>query len=480
MSTKNIEDAKWKGQEKEAAGADIIFIENERAFSADKEPIWNSVEVHKLYTDNGGCKLSRSNLIKALQEQFRDPVVLSAPGYAHIITFPNKAPSMLRLCPDDGDDEPNAAIFKVAKQIKGNFDTVISSQNRKMSTHSLAVLVSQTKPESENCRSSSTTQCTIRRLKKNNMQRNIDHGDTNSPEEASYDIYREEVRRRHDLRNTHEEADTILVQQVFLAANDGAEQTMLQNLASYFLGGTTGTNTTETAGGVTDNSDNSSNRVVLRTTDDDDGWTMVDRDSEGNSDAYSSDEDEFSNSGLERVRLERTNSTDSIYPGAQAHDMEESWFVTPPPCFSSQTGPVQLRTSPLENLLIEHPSMSVYQRNGSRHPLLGSPTPSEGPQEEVEVEEEILEAVVGADMVVYRMRNAPHRCNGPLQLNEMQMVRHRQAQKVQIKKMGQQAARGYLNRANKARDVNGRNWNPRRKERSQGANRSHANNNRKC
>lgn len=37
------------------------------------------------------------------------------------------------------------------------------------------------------------------------------------PQEELYEIYREEVKRRHDLRNTHEEADTILVQQAIQA-----------------------------------------------------------------------------------------------------------------------------------------------------------------------------------------------------------------------------------------------------------------------
>lgn len=45
-----------------------------------------------------------------------------------------------------------------------------------------------------------------------------------------------------------------------------------------------------------------------------------------------------------------------------ACSLEESWFVTPPPCFTGGRGsqPILLETSPLENLLIEHPSMSVY------------------------------------------------------------------------------------------------------------------------
>lgn len=48
--------------------------------------------------------------------------------------------------------------------------------------------------------------------------------------------------------------------------------------------------------------------------------------------------------------------------------LEESWFITPPPCFTAGgRAPVLLETSPLENLLIEHPSMSVYAVHNPRH-----------------------------------------------------------------------------------------------------------------
>ncbi|KAM6404563.1 tumor protein p53-inducible nuclear protein 2 isoform 1-T1 [Rhynochetos jubatus] len=41
--------------------------------------------------------------------------------------------------------------------------------------------------------------------------------------------------------------------------------------------------------------------------------------------------------------------------------MDESWFVTPPPCFTAEgPGPGDMGSSPMEDLLIEHPSMSVY------------------------------------------------------------------------------------------------------------------------
>jgi tumor protein p53-inducible nuclear protein 1 len=38
--------------------------------------------------------------------------------------------------------------------------------------------------------------------------------------------------------------------------------------------------------------------------------------------------------------------------------MDESWFVTPPPCFTAEGATAE--ASPMEDLLIEHPSMSVY------------------------------------------------------------------------------------------------------------------------
>lgn len=53
----------------------------------------------------------------------------------------------------------------------------------------------------------------------------------------------------------------------------------------------------------------------------------------------------------------------SFYPNS----MDDSWFLTPPECFSSVSS-IQLESSPLENLLIEHPSMSVYY-NFRRGPL---------------------------------------------------------------------------------------------------------------
>ncbi|KAG8570343.1 hypothetical protein GDO81_011224 [Engystomops pustulosus] len=60
--------------------------------------------------------------------------------------------------------------------------------------------------------------------------------------------------------------------------------------------------------------------------------------------------------------FEQMNDTsDSCYVHFDPCRLEESWFVTPPPCFTAgELDTVEVETSPMENLLIEHPSMSVY------------------------------------------------------------------------------------------------------------------------
>ena len=55
-----------------------------------------------------------------------------------------------------------------------------------------------------------------------------------------------------------------------------------------------------------------------------------------------------------------TESSLSPTPVQTGHIMEESWFITPPPCFINHSNQINIETTPFENLLIEHPSMSVF------------------------------------------------------------------------------------------------------------------------
>ncbi|MGH0159123.1 UNVERIFIED_CONTAM: hypothetical protein FKN15_071873 [Acipenser sinensis] len=56
--------------------------------------------------------------------------------------------------------------------------------------------------------------------------------------------------------------------------------------------------------------------------------------------------------------------SDPVFLQLDCCALEESWFITPPPCFTAGGHtPVLVEASPMENLLIEHPSMSVYAVN---------------------------------------------------------------------------------------------------------------------
>ena len=52
--------------------------------------------------------------------------------------------------------------------------------------------------------------------------------------------------------------------------------------------------------------------------------------------------------------------------------MDESWYVTPPSCFGCQPKVPSNGTSNLENLLIEHPSMSVYEPKVAKEKKAGA------------------------------------------------------------------------------------------------------------
>lgn len=52
-----------------------------------------------------------------------------------------------------------------------------------------------------------------------------------------------------------------------------------------------------------------------------------------------------------------------------------------PPAVFTQEGPIKVATSPMENLLIEHPSMSVYSvASGTTSPLVAPDTPPPSPE----------------------------------------------------------------------------------------------------
>lgn len=120
-----------------------------------------------------------------------------------------------------------------------------------------------------------------------------------------------------------------------------------------------------------DQLDNQAVKFNLITTDcadeEEDDWLLVDCEGEGSSAPQTDSEEEIpfveiKNNPAIRFRHSRNNSAAGSHDGAfnllpsspVPNSMDESWYVTPPPCFTS-TEPVNVETSPLENLLIEHP-----------------------------------------------------------------------------------------------------------------------------
>ncbi|KAF5273256.1 hypothetical protein FQR65_LT04678 [Abscondita terminalis] len=226
---------------------------------------------------------------------------------------------------------------------------------------------------------------------------------------------------------------------------------MFNTLASYLLG----TSNQQPTGGVEERNLRLTSVVA------DDDWVLVDQDSEGNSEVESNlsesldGYDNLDNHNQLPHILTRSSSTASL----RCNIMEDSWFVTPPPCFTS-AGPVHMETSPLENLLIEHPSMSVYQHS---HPaLLGqrfnsipvrSTSESDYSADEVEDVEEVIEQLpvqrleVEVETYAERQLPLPRRNNrvNILQQQDKQWKQTKRAQKVQLHKACQSLKRTGIN-----------------------------------
>ncbi|XP_003219559.1 tumor protein p53-inducible nuclear protein 1 [Anolis carolinensis] len=84
-----------------------------------------------------------------------------------------------------------------------------------------------------------------------------------------------------------------------------------------------------------------------------------------------------------------SDASESCFIQFDSCPMEESWFITPPPCFTAGgLATLKVETSPLENLLIEHPSMSVYAVHNTHHSLNKTSCGDEEEEEEDEEEKE--------------------------------------------------------------------------------------------
>lgn len=82
----------------------------------DQSQLWNSIDLYKLYTENGGKIQSRKTLLRKLSEFFGDDlIVLHSAGLANIVCFRSRAAKPLRLI-DEDDDNIDVILNRIAKR----------------------------------------------------------------------------------------------------------------------------------------------------------------------------------------------------------------------------------------------------------------------------------------------------------------------------------------------------------------------------
>lgn len=140
----------------------------------------------------------------------------------------------------------------------------------------------------------------------------------------------------------------------------------------------------------------------------------------------------------------------------------ESWLVTPPPCFTAGgQSEERVEASPMENLLIEHPSMSVYGPRG-RNSSTG-------------VESDLSESSNDTDTAAGQERppqtQAVHRCSPRRPQAVAQragLIAHVQTVKIVQQAVKQkerrQIGRNQLQRSNRVHDIQSRNKHQRRRD----------------
>jgi hypothetical protein len=86
--------------------------------SADKNHIWNTIELYQLYVDNSGLELTRRTLLMTLEKHFDDELlVLSSQGIASIVIFRSNSAQMLKIAKDNDGEEVSRASAILSKQV---------------------------------------------------------------------------------------------------------------------------------------------------------------------------------------------------------------------------------------------------------------------------------------------------------------------------------------------------------------------------
>ena len=98
---------------------DRAFTETVHIVGNNRSKVWNSLDVEAVYSDQGGCVLSRRILVEKLIQHFGDELLpLHSKGVATLLVFRNEVSKTLRLVDDDQDDDMDHCVSRVGKEIK--------------------------------------------------------------------------------------------------------------------------------------------------------------------------------------------------------------------------------------------------------------------------------------------------------------------------------------------------------------------------
>ena len=98
---------------------DPPFLALADTLCSNRATIWNSVELHQEYEENGGTIITdRYILIRKINNHFKDAIiVLSSPGIACIVSFASETTKLFHLLKkDENDDEIDAGCQKLHRK----------------------------------------------------------------------------------------------------------------------------------------------------------------------------------------------------------------------------------------------------------------------------------------------------------------------------------------------------------------------------
>ncbi len=136
----------------------------------------------------------------------------------------------------------------------------------------------------------------------------------------------------------------------------------------------------------------------------------------------------------------------------------ESWLVTPPPCFTAGGLPHDLEMNPMENLLIEHPSMSVYGPRG-RQNSTGIDSMHSESSDDVEMAEQLQPSTTSGRgrHIVTSQRHPPHRPRAVAARAGLLAIRSEKSVRLaQHAYNTRSITKNNLRRSNKVHEFNGR------------------------